>query len=498
MNLETNLPVIENSEIGKGVKYTIFAPSDQAFGNVGSLDPGTVNNLLRYHIIPIEAMSSDFNKIQYQPTLFGTPDLVKLGIPNAKQKLIIKNDNGVITVGNGNIIGKVVSADNIASNGVIHVIDSIILLPDSPMNVMNNIIDLNYFRQVITGANLANTFNDFVGVTIFAPSNDAISQAPKELLSTSNLTQLTNFINYHVVPRVIFSGVIIGTTFNQESEQGSTLTISNDGNIFSVNGVEVITPDILLNDGVLHIIGEYIVAPGIPNYIPTPTNNSIPPTLPTISTIPSTSPISFQLSSNKDIIIISSVLGGIIGMAAIGIGLTLFFCRKQKGRETIFKTYSVTNSHISSDHAPTNFTQRSDDMSHLYSSTHGIFDRNYTNNEPINIIGVHSRNSNEESNISGSDRKISSNNIPSENSSVYFSEEIPGVPASYNANPSNTNSVRSNSSNHNYSPNPNPYNPAHLVHSPNAAYTVNNNMRNTIINTYSSNYYSPHGFPSHH
>lgn len=123
-NLATNLPVIENTDIGKGAKYTIFAPSDQAFGKIGKLNPEAINNILRYHIIPIEAKSSDFNKIQYQPTLIGSPDLVKLGIPNAKQKLIIKNDNGVITVSNGNIMGKVVSADNFASNGVIHIIDS--------------------------------------------------------------------------------------------------------------------------------------------------------------------------------------------------------------------------------------------------------------------------------------------------------------------------------------------------------------------------------------
>lgn len=77
------------------------------------------------------------------------------------------------------------------------------------------------------------------------------------------------------------------------------------------------------------------MAPGIPNYIPTSTSISITPpsSSPSISTNSPISPISNQLSNNKDVIIISSVLGGIIGMAAIGIGLTLFFCRKQKRRE---------------------------------------------------------------------------------------------------------------------------------------------------------------------
>ncbi|GBC54540.2 fasciclin domain-containing protein [Rhizophagus irregularis DAOM 181602=DAOM 197198] len=528
-NLATNLPVIENTDIGKGAKYTIFAPSDQAFGKIGKLNPEAINNILRYHIIPIEAKSSDFNKIQYQPTLIGSPEL---GIPNAKQKLIIKNDNGVITVGNGNIMGKVVNADNLASNGVIHIIDSIILLPESPMKAMNNINDLNYFGQVITGANLANTFEDFVGVTIFAPSNDAMLQAPKELLSTSNLTQLTRFINYHVVPRVIFSGIIIGPTYNQESKEGSTLKISNDENVFSVNDIKVIKPDILLNDGVLHIIEKYVIAPGIPNYTQTSSINPPSSTIstdPSISTNPSTPKV---LSNSNDVIIISSVLGGIVGMAAIGIILTILFCKKQKRKA---KTNSVTYSHYSEaeSHAPTNFTQRSDDMS-PHSSNHepmNIFDRNYpsTNHEPMStfdnqnsyheprdIVDARNMYSNE-SNIGG---KIPLSSVSSETSSVY--EEIGGAPASYNPNPSNTNSVHSsnsnpsnynltytssNSSNPAYSSSPaHHFNPVHSpypVHTrPSTSYNIdnrnNNNTRTNARNNRnmsSSNYYSPHDFP---
>jgi hypothetical protein len=404
----------------------------------------------------------------------------------------------------------------------------VILLPESPMNAMNNINDLNYFGQVITGANLANTFEDFVGVTIFAPSNDAIMQAPKELLSTSNLTQLTRFINYHVVSKVIFSGIIIGSTYNQESKEGSTLKISNDGNAFSVNDVKVIVPDILLNNGVLHIIEKYVIAPGIP----TPTSSPTNPSSPSTSMNPSNSTNSSQLSNNKDIIIISSVLGAIIGMAGIGIGLTIFFYRKHKSRD---KPNSIAYSSISEigSHAPTNFTQRSDDINHPYPSNHEPMDgfdnqnRNYPNNEPIDVIDIRSRDSNEESNIGGSGTKIPLSSVPSETSSVYFGEEIGGAPATYNPIPSNTNSVHSSNSNpsnyptytssnfanpsysSNYSNTVHSPNYSNPVHSPNPAYTrpstynrnINNNTRNTISNTRimsSSNYYSPHDFPYHH
>src|SRR3954451_2374117 len=124
-NLAVNLPIIEDTVIGKGVKYTIFAPIDQAFAKAKSIDADIINNMIRYHIVPIEAKSSTLNNIQYQPTLIDSDELIKLGdVPNPRQKLVIKNEDGVITVGNGYVTGKVISADNVASNGIIQIIDT--------------------------------------------------------------------------------------------------------------------------------------------------------------------------------------------------------------------------------------------------------------------------------------------------------------------------------------------------------------------------------------
>ncbi|RIA98074.1 FAS1 domain-containing protein [Glomus cerebriforme] len=546
-NLATNLPVIEDTVIGKGVKYTIFAPSDQAFGKLGKLDPAAVDNILRYHIIPIEAKSSDFNNIQYQPTLIDSPTLVKLGIPNAKQKIIIKNDNGVITVSNGIIIGKVVSADNLASNGVFHIIDSIILLPESPMSVMSKVDDVKYFGEVINGANLASSFEDFIGITIFAPSNEALTQAPHDLLSTSNLTQLTRFINYHVVPKVIFSEILVGPSYNQESEEGSTLQISMGENTLSVNDAKVIVPDILLNNGVLHIIDKYIVAPGIPNAEPIPPESTPPPSPSTTNQSTAGPTTSSLLGNNKNSIIISSVLGGIIGMAFIGIGLSIFYCKKYKKRKnddvSKFKSAdSVTTSYISyipserESHSP-NFTQISSVHDHPFNSNHEPVStvenniRIYPNDSNHVPIDDRSRHSNEESNIAGSGSKKPS--AQSETTSIYGA-------APYDPNPSNTTSVYSisnlahisnqphpSNSNSNYPSPPYPPNPPNLVsHSnpthpsspshtrPSTSYNINNhntrnhneahdnsNNRNTITSTRTvspSHYYYPRDFPYLH
>lgn len=90
--------------------------------------------------------------------------------------------------------------------------------------------------------------------------------------------------------------------------------------------------------------------------------------------------------------------------------------------------------------------------------------------------------------------------IPSETSSVYNSEEIGGAPVSYNnANPSNTNSVHSNPSNNNptytSSNSSNPTYSSNPARHPAPSKYYNNNA---ITNTSPFNYYSSHGFPSHH
>ena len=105
---------------GKG-PFTVFAPTDAAFAR---LPAGTVESLLRpenkarlqailtYHVVAGSVGSSDVVKLKEARTVNG-------------QSVSISTANGVVSIDNA----KVVQADVAASNGVIHVIDSVIL-PD--------------------------------------------------------------------------------------------------------------------------------------------------------------------------------------------------------------------------------------------------------------------------------------------------------------------------------------------------------------------------------
>jgi len=107
---------------GKG-PFTVFAPTDDAFAK---LPEGTVDNLLKpenkdqltailtYHVVPGSVMAADVVKLSEAETVNG-------------KKVNIKTEGDSVMINDA----KVVSADVAASNGVIHVIDAVILPPES-------------------------------------------------------------------------------------------------------------------------------------------------------------------------------------------------------------------------------------------------------------------------------------------------------------------------------------------------------------------------------
>lgn len=103
---------------GKG-PFTVFAPTDEAFAK---LPPGTVGDLLKpenkqklvsiltYHVVPGKVMAADVVKISEAKTVNG-------------QLLTIKVKGQMVMVDSA----KVVKTDILCSNGVIHVIDAVVL-----------------------------------------------------------------------------------------------------------------------------------------------------------------------------------------------------------------------------------------------------------------------------------------------------------------------------------------------------------------------------------
>ena len=105
-----------------------------------------------------------------------------------------------------NNLAKIIEADIMGTNGVMHVIDTILpteaALPFSTLLYQNN---LTIFKELLEAVGLDNKFDDMSNVTVFAPTDKALQGSEWEKLLKENPAQLkdnselTAFLSYHVV-----------------------------------------------------------------------------------------------------------------------------------------------------------------------------------------------------------------------------------------------------------------------------------------------------------
>lgn len=142
------------------------------------------------------------------------------------------------------------------TGGVIHIIDRLLILPENALDTLSA-ANLTSLRGAIIETGLVDTVNSTPNITIFAPSNEAI-QGIGSALANLTTKQITDILTYHVVTGDIgySSKLENGTTL--ETANGESLTITvGDGGIF-VNNARVTIADVLIANGVVHIIDEVL------------------------------------------------------------------------------------------------------------------------------------------------------------------------------------------------------------------------------------------------
>merc|ERR1712037_936752 len=119
---------------------------------------------------------------------------------------------------------KVTAADNLATNGVAHIIDGVLLPPavsvelteaDGPEPTVNivelaqSVPDLSTLVAAVVAGDLAETLSSPGPFTVFAPTNDAFGKLPAgtvdTLLQPENKAQLVDILTYHVLPEQVLS-----------------------------------------------------------------------------------------------------------------------------------------------------------------------------------------------------------------------------------------------------------------------------------------------------
>ena len=238
--------------------FTVFAPTDDAFATL--LDalgytaeellayPG-LTDILLYHVVGAQALSTDLSDGQQITTLLEEDVVVTI------------NENGVFINQS-----QVTTADIVTDNGVVHVIDAVLVPEPAQSNTVVDIIVNSEVHTVledaVVAAGLVDALNGAGPFTVFAPTDDAFTAllaalgfTAEELLAYPGLTDV---LLYHVVGAQALSTDLSDdqeiTTLLDEDVQ---VTITADG-VF-INQAQVIVADLEADNGVVHVIDAVLV-----------------------------------------------------------------------------------------------------------------------------------------------------------------------------------------------------------------------------------------------
>jgi transforming growth factor-beta-induced protein len=157
---------------------------------------------------------------------------------------------------------QVLITDIETSNGVIHVIDTV-LLP--PADIVDTAVADGRFKTLVaavTAAGLVDTLKGAGPFTVFAPTDDAFAKLPagtvESLLKAENLEQLKNILLYHVVAGKVMAADVVKLT-TAMTLQGTNVTIKIDGDKVYINDAQVIITDIETLNGVIHVIDMVLI-----------------------------------------------------------------------------------------------------------------------------------------------------------------------------------------------------------------------------------------------
>lgn len=237
--------------------FTVFAPTDAAFDAVDPmtlisllLDNDALSTVLTYHVAGDSVMSTDLSDGQVITTLNGGDVTVSI-----MDGTVMINDATVIV------------ADLVGANGVVHVID-VVLLPPAPqpttvVDIIVNSPDHTVLETAVIAAELDDDLSGEGPFTVFAPTDAAFAALPAgalEGLLADPTGALADLLLYHVAGAAALStdlsdGQLVTTL------QGGDVEVTIDGMGVMINNANVIVADLVADNGVVHVIDAALSLP---------------------------------------------------------------------------------------------------------------------------------------------------------------------------------------------------------------------------------------------
>ncbi|MFQ3312962.1 MAG: transforming growth factor-beta-induced protein [Colwellia sp.] len=250
--------------------FTVFAPTNAAFELIAGstltallADTDALSKVLLQHVVAEVAVNS-VNAYALSGTMVDTASMAKVG-------LSINMTTDTLTFGGANVVMK----DIYTTNGIIHVIDAVIIgdvaLPEPNMSlveVASGNPDLSTLVSALqsTGLDttLANLDNDY---TVFAPTNAAFAKLPAGTVEGLTSEQLTDILLYHVIAGEVLSDGAIKVAQSMDNmaamaNEAKAAVSFTDGRLF-INGAKVSAANVMAKNGVVHLIDNVIMPPAM-------------------------------------------------------------------------------------------------------------------------------------------------------------------------------------------------------------------------------------------
>lgn len=275
--------------------FTVFAPTNEAFATALDAlgitadellaDTDTLTEILTYHVLSgaVDAETAISLDGQTAETVNGAEISINVVDGN-----VVINDATVTT------------ADVMASNGIIHVIDTVLLPPHDGMTEemsdemsddmsddmseemsddmseesMGSIVDVaveagsfTTLVAAVQAAGLEETLATGGPFTVFAPTDEAFAAALEALGLTAeellaDTETLTSILTYHVIDGEVPASTVV--TLDGESAEtlnGASVDISVDGETVMVNDATVVAVDVAADNGIIHVIDSVLLPP---------------------------------------------------------------------------------------------------------------------------------------------------------------------------------------------------------------------------------------------
>ena len=240
--------------------YTVFAPTNEAFEKISDVIPtlsdAEIEDILKFHVIPARAFSSDLASQDYA-TL------------NTRKDLNVDLSSGIVINGTEEV--DPANANINATNGVIHVIDDVLLPEKTVVDIAFYNPDFSLLVEALTKADLVETLDEGENLTIFAPTNTALEAALGELgfssLEEVPAEALVPILTYHVLGGEV---PLLSTDLTDETYyttlNGAAIKFDADMlNLIDANNQEIpLNADLLdleESNGVVHVINGVLLPP---------------------------------------------------------------------------------------------------------------------------------------------------------------------------------------------------------------------------------------------